>query len=440
VSKLIKKLLSPLASLRLTVLLFTLAMILILVGTVAQKYEGNWVVVDKYFRSLWLMMPIGVYGIKVPFVGGYSLCILMLVNLIAAHSVRFKLTWKPGPILLDIINLLLRKKRRELTLIDIRFLLLHSSLFPFLFVLAVIPLKRLGIIITHAGLILLLSGELVTGLFADEWQMPIDEGHSTNYAHDIRVVELAIVDPSSADHDDVVVVPQSVLASHAGGKPIQSGLLPFDIHVLDWMPNAGLLGPMNADPQVWQKNPATQGFGKIAVAMQIPRVTGVEGGRVDAPAAYLNLTHNGKDLGTWLAPLHGINMSDPRQPVTVNGKTYLIELRFKRDYKAYTLHLIDFSHDKFVGTEIARNFSSEVRLVDPTHNEDRIVLIYMNHPLRYRGETFYQSGYFGETRTILQVVRNPGWLMPYIACALVSLGLIVHFGVMLWKFVGRTRR
>ena len=68
------------------------------------------------------------------------------------------------------------------------------------------------------------------------------------------------------------------------------------------------------------------------------------------------------------------------------------------------------------------------------------MLIYMNHPLRYRGETFFQSGYFGETRTILQVVRNPGWLMPYIACSLVSLGLIVHFGVMLWKFVSRTRR
>jgi hypothetical protein len=398
VNRRIKTILSPLASLRLTVVLFAAAMVLILAGTVAQKYQGNWAVVNEYFHSLWLMMPIGIAGIKIPFVGGYTLCILMLVNVLAAHYVRFKFSW-----------------------------------------------KRAGIILIHKGLTLLLVGELVTGLFAVEWQMPIDEGHSANYAHDIREVELAIVDPSPEGHDNVVIVPQSVLAGHAGGtggaggETIQNELLPFDIRVLNWMPNAGLQGPMNADPQLWQNNPATQGMGKIAVATALPQTTGVEGGRVDAPAVYLNLTHDGQDLGTWLAPLHGIGKGDTRQPITVGDKTYLIELRFKRDYKPYTLHLIDFKHDKFVGTEIPRNFSSEVRLIDPEHNEDRTVLIYMNHPLRYRGETFFQSGYFGETRTILQVVRNPGWLLPYISCALVSLGLIAHFGMMLWKFVSRTR-
>jgi ResB-like family len=373
VSRIIKQVLKPLASLRLTVLLFALSIVLIFVGTVAQKYEGNWAVVDRYFRSLWLMMPIGIAGIKVPFIGGYSLCILMLANLISAHYVRFKFTW-----------------------------------------------KRSGILLTHAGLILLLSGELVTGLFAVEWRMPIDEGSSANYAEDIRVSELAIVDPSPKDHDSVVVVPQSVLASHEGGEPIKSELLPFDIQVLEWMPNAGLLGPMTAEPKRWLENPATDGFGKVAVALKIPKTTGVEGGRVDAPAAYLKLTREGEEVGTWLAPLHGIGTGDTRQPVTVDGKTYLIELRFKRDDKPYTLHLIDFRHDKFVGTEIPRNFSSEVRMVDPSRNSDFKALIYMNHPLRYGGETFYQSGYFGETRTILQVVRNPAWLLPYIACALVG--------------------
>ena len=391
--RLIKIALSPLASLRLTVLLFALAMILILAGTVAQKYEGNWEIVDKYFHSLWLMMPIGLYGIKVPFVGGYSLCILMLLNLLAAHAVRFKLTW-----------------------------------------------KRAGIIITHAGLILLLSGELVTGLFAVEWNMTIDEGQSVDFAEDIREVELAVVDPAPAEHDSVVVVPQSILVSHADGGTISDPLLPFEVQVLRWMPNSTLEGMGMADPNLVQSNPSTEGFGKMALAMSVPRVTGVEGGQVDAPSAYLRLKRGGDELGVWMVSLHGTAFGDPRQPVTIDGKTYLIELRFVRDYKPFSLHLIDFSHDKFVGTEIPSNFSSEVRLIDKTRSEDRTVLIYMNHPLRYRGETFYQSGYFGETRTILQVVRNPGWLMPYVACSLVALGLSVHFGVMLRKFISRTRR
>ncbi len=401
-----KKILAPFASLRLTVVLFAVAMVLILVGTVAQKYEGNWEVVNRYFHSLWLMMPIGIAGIKIPFVGGYTLCILMLVNLIAAHAVRFKLNW-----------------------------------------------KRAGILLTHAGLILLLAGELVTGLFAVEWQMTIMEGESADYAVDIRQVELAVVDPSPQKHDNVVIVPQSVLASHeeqaegTGGKsggragPIQSELLPFDIRVVNWMSNAEIFGPMGAPPQLWQNNPATRGMGKSAVAREVSRVTGVEGGRVDAPAVYLNLTHEGQDMGTWLVPLHGIGMGDPRQPVIINGKTYLLELRFTRDYKPYTVHLIDFRHDKFVGTEKPKNFSSEVRMVDPSRNANFVALISMNHPLRHGGETFYQHQFLrGDIGTVLQVVRNPGWLMPYIACSLVSLGLIVHFGVMLKKFVSRTRR
>ena len=49
----------------------------------------------------------------------------------------------------------------------------------------------------------------------------------------------------------------------------------------------------------------------------------------------------------------------------------------------------------------------------------------MNNPLRYDGETYYQSGFDrNDARvTILQVVRNPSWLTPYVACILVSLGL-----------------
>jgi hypothetical protein len=66
------------------------------------------------------------------------------------------------------------------------------------------------------------------------------------------------------------------------------------------------------------------------------------------------------------------------------------------------------------------------------------VLIYMNEPLRYQGETFYQSSFLpGDKGTILQVVRNPGWLMPYIACTMVSLGMIFHFGLHLIGFLRR---
>jgi hypothetical protein len=62
----------------------------------------------------------------------------------------------------------------------------------------------------------------------------------------------------------------------------------------------------------------------------------------------------------------------------------------------------------------------------------------MNQPLRYDGKAFYQASFGkGDTLTILQVVENPGWLLPYISCVLVTLGLLIHFAVMLRQSMKR---
>ena len=121
----------------------------------------------------------------------------------------------------------------------------------------------------------------------------------------------------------------------------------------------------------------------------------------------------------------------------VEGKTYDVALRPKRSYKPYTIHLDEFRHDKYVGTEKPKNYSSQIHLIDPSRNEEREVLIYMNHPMRYEGETFYQADFLtgGQKGTVLQVVRNPGWLLPYFSCGLVALGMVVHFGINLVGFL-----
>jgi hypothetical protein len=138
------------------------------------------------------------------------------------------------------------------------------------------------------------------------------------------------------------------------------------------------------------------------------------------------------------------------QNVTVDDKTYTIELRSQRVYKPYSLKLYEFRHDIYLGTDTPRNYSSKVRLNDPERQEDREVTISMNAPLRvYEGDpllrkcdTLYQSGFLpvaqaGIRGTVLQVVRNPGWLMPYISCVLVAVGMMIHFGINLFSFLQR---
>lgn len=94
----------------------------------------------------------------------------------------------------------------------------------------------------------------------------------------------------------------------------------------------------------------------------------------------------------------------------------------------FSLTLKDFTHEVYPGTEIPRNFSSLLRLKDSVRGTDRDVLISMNNPLRYGGRAVYQSGFGeGDTMSILQIVENPGWLLPYLSCILVGLGLAGHF-------------
>jgi hypothetical protein len=97
--------------------------------------------------------------------------------------------------------------------------------------------------------------------------------------------------------------------------------------------------------------------------------------------------------------------------------------------------LLAFNHDLYPGTDVPRNFSSRIHLNDPTTGDDRDILIYMNNPLRYHGETFFQASFEpGDQGTILQVVRNPASITPYVACSLVALGLITQFLMHLFSF------
>ena len=388
----LKNLFAPLASLRLTVVLLALSMLLIYAGTWAQIDAGIWQVQKQYFHSFltWIRFQTFLPRPKpgempvpggFPMLGGYALGLLLLINLIAAHLVRFKLTW-----------------------------------------------KRCGVILTHLGLILLLVGEGVTSGFAQESQMLIDVGASSNYSADNRSVELAIVDPTPADHDDVAVIPGSRLKN---GADIHHSALPIDIRIDQYFPNSQILGPMQAGAKADARATAGDGVGITVVDRPISSGVGSSASSIDIPSAYVTLSHDGQKLGTYLVSL----FLDRPQQVKAGDKTLLVQLRFKRLYKPYTVHLIDFRHDVYPGTNTPRDFSSLVQLVDPTRGVDRQVRIWMNNPLRYNGETFYQSGFLpGDKATILQIVRNPAWIMPYVACAIGALGLVIHFGIKLVAF------
>ena len=463
----IRTILLPLSSMKLTVALFAMAMFIVLAGTVAQIDKGVWTVVRDYFRTpiawidLYIFFP---RAWNVPgrflFPGGWLIGAALLVNLICAHAVRFKVKARGARLIIGLAVLAVGALLTWMVVVSVfDHNGLGETLTPYWRVTmqmlrggvasvvlfagcTLVFYKRAGIVLLHSGIILMMISELTTGLYAEEGNIRLHEGQGKCFAEDIRAAELAIVDPSDPQVDHVVVVPDGWMRN---GRFIHDERLPFDIMVRQYMKNSVL-----ADPSP-DGNLATAGAGLRTGVQKLNEVSGVDPEQnVDIPAAYMTFKHKGSSepLGTYL-----VSIALRPQTIQINtphgAKTYEVALRFKRRYlrsegseNYFWLHLVDFRHDKYVGTNTPKNFSSDVRLVDADRNVDREVKIWMNNPLRYAGEVFYQAS-FDDTDdrvTILQAVRNQGWMVPYVSCMIVATGLLAHFGTHLTDFLRRRLR
>src|SRR5438874_6081801 len=97
--------------------------------------------------------------------------------------------------------------------------------------------RKLGIHLTHAGLIIMLAGGLFTDLFAVESHMRLERGDTKNYSEDQRHMELAVIDTTDKDLDQVTAIPESVLRQN---RTIDHWSLPFRIAVRNFYQNSRL--------------------------------------------------------------------------------------------------------------------------------------------------------------------------------------------------------
>jgi hypothetical protein len=384
-------------SLKLTVVLLVLGLVLVFAATIDQVNLGIWAVQEKYFRSFFVLVKAGDVPIPV-FPGGYLIGGLLLINLISAHVYRFKRGW-----------------------------------------------RKLGIELTHAGLILLLIGELLSGLWQEDYSMRLTQGEPKNFSESQFDHELAVIDTTNPEYDEVVAIPAELLAK---GEPIQHPRLPFRIVPKQYYPNSTLSMRSSEDaparPGTEPPSPATAGIGPRLIATPLPMTYKMD--ERNLPTAFVELVGAEGSLGTYLAAPHPAR-EPPHEPAIAPqrfehaGHVWTLGMRPTRTYKPFTLTLLKFSHDRYAGTEIPKNFSSRIKLTTEDGRDNREVLIYMNNPLRYAGLTFYQASFEpgNDKVTILQVVRNPSWQLPYIACAMMTFGLIWQFGIHLFGFVGRRR-
>ena len=133
------------ASLKVTVACLVSLFVLVFFMTLEQVDLGLYLAQKKYFEFLFVYITIK--GVAIPiFPGGLLIGWILFINLVVAHSYRFK-----------------------------------------------ISLKKSGIWLTHFGLILLVLGSGITYYFAQESQLVFSEGEKKFFTEDFRDVELVVV-------------------------------------------------------------------------------------------------------------------------------------------------------------------------------------------------------------------------------------------------------
>ncbi len=529
--------LDVLGSLKLTVALFAISLVLVLVGTLAQDEMNMLEVKQRYFLSWFTFLYLDdffpqaffphtrEFPGRLPFIGGAMIGLLLMINLVAAKVTRFKIHAHGGRLAAGIafivagfavagliiqdghsneglqgnppvdydqfwsyilaaltalgVGVLIAaartgQPRSRASLIGVAITVISFIVFSMsndwrigdpglrivwqltkgvgagLILLVGCRLvfdKQGGNVLLHLGVALLMFGQFVFGDRQLEQRLNLIEGESTNSLVNYDAVELAFI-AESEDEKVVTAVPASrLIAAHASGSVIKDKTLPVDIRVLEFFPNSNLV-------DVESTNSATDGLGMEIAARDVAKSGGADGD-INVASTYVELLdkESGESLGKYLAsqwlsdrtvlfPDNGSgNMYDSIQ---VGDEELELGLQFHREVKPYWIQLEDVRRVDYTGSDMVKDYSSFIRIVDVETGKESKERVWMNNPLRYRGETFYQSNYTplrsGKEMTGIQVVRNSGWLIPYVACGITALGMLAHFLGTLTRFLNRRER
>lgn len=327
-------------------------MILLVIGTIAQKDLGIYAAQKAYFDSF-----ITFIG-PVPFPGAATLLIILFVNML------------------------------------MKFILFSEW-----------QLNKAGTILTHFGVLILLTGGFTTALTTQEAYMVIEQGQTTNRIEDYyqRVLQI------SKDGKSLIIIPHQDLKE---GLKIGEENLPFKITIDTYCFNCSI-ERRTSDTENWKN--AGQ-FMQLIPSRNLPKneenLTGIA------------FTVSGtKEDGRYVT-----FDKFPKPPIlNIDGHEYKIEITRQPRELPFSLKLEKFSLSNHPGSDTAKSYRSDVEIIDDPNSWK--YAIEMNEPLRYKGYTIYQSSFDlsgDKPFTVLNVVENSGRLFPYIASFIMAAGLILH--------------
>lgn len=284
--------------------------------------------------------------------------------------------------------------------------------------------NTIGSLLAHLSVWLLLVGGLATALVAHEGYIQITEGQSRAVMESYHTPELAVINPSGTT---LIHYPATALQNGArltlGDKVLV---------VEDYFPNS----LMTQRPEPIEDG-LTKGARRFfAFTNKNPEIDDER----NRPTLLFTL----EDSAT--RPLAKLvvfqNQPIPQPLVLPTQPSATLVLRPMQTPLPFTVHLKRFEAEYYPGTGMARHYASVVEVESPKSGLWPAT-IRMNAPLRYAGYTLYQSSFMngnqsmmqgaqGPQTSILAVVKNQGFFIPYLAGILLCIGLVLH-GFLRWR-------
>jgi ResB-like family len=357
-------------------------------ATLEQVDNGLYPTLNKYFslKSVFLLPELNGKWVPFPLLGGYWLCLVLLINLILGGLIRIRKGW-----------------------------------------------QHYGNLISHFGIVFMLVGAGVTYHFSERGNMAVGEGESSNVAEDYFEYVVEVCEIKNGKPDKIYVIRSKDMAVLEGEKlrKFRFPELPFDLELTAYMGNCVPVSTSQRAPD--QQQYIADGY----FLMEKPKQAKAEPAELYTAGCYARtIQRDGKKSNPFI--LAGASF----QPFSyqLGERVFTIDMHKRRWTMPFTLKLDRFTAAFHPGTMMASKFVSNVTRVE--NGSEAKATIQMNEPMRYEGLTFFQASYGPpgagpgqKMYSVFEVVRNPADQWPKYSLIIVAIGMAVTFLIKLASFI-----
>jgi hypothetical protein len=297
----------------------------------------------------------------------------------------------------------------------------------------------IGVFISHISMLVMIVAGAVSYHYKKEGNLALFEGQTGDeyISFHNRVVEIEQVNPKPSEGKRVAwVIPMRHFAdltpdaSTGRQRSFHHDDFPFELSLSNYAENCE---PKRADGS--ENREVVDGYYLQPKVKETTAEQNIDGIYVTVKERKTGTENKGILWGQQAAPL----------TVKVDGKTFVIDLTRERYRLPFQVRLDKFEREVHPGTERARKFTSRITKINADRSEQQKIIT-MNEPLREGGHVLFQASFSMEqpgkasTQSIFACAQNPADHWPLWSCITASIGLFIHFCVMLWRFAKKQRQ